>query len=57
MDSCIVVASDGESTVFQGTELETVWWLDENPSEEPRYVYVSAIADILTESQFLDLAS
>lgn len=57
MDNCIVVASDGKNTVFQGTELATVEWLDQNPSEEPRYVYVSATADILTESQFLDLAS
>jgi CRISPR/Cas system-associated protein Csm6 len=57
MDSCSVVASDGESTVFEGTELATVEWLEANPSEEPRYVYVSATADILPESQFLDLAS
>lgn len=57
MNSCTVVESDGKNTVFQGTELATVEWLDKNPSEEPRFVYVSATADILSESQFLDLVS
>jgi hypothetical protein len=52
-----VVNSSGTDTVFSGSTLQTIAWLEANPSVEPRFVYVSATADILTESQYLDLAT
>lgn len=53
----IVVAHDGETIVFTGTTEETVKWLEENIDFEPRWVYIGESADIITESQYLDLAS
>lgn len=57
VDLCIVVDSEGTDTVFDGSTDDTVRWLEENPSLKPRSVYIQKTADILTESQFLDLAT
>jgi hypothetical protein len=56
-DWCIVVNHEGDNPVFGGTTENTVKWLEENPSKEPRFVYIKATTCILTESQFLDLAT
>lgn len=56
MKNCIVVNPQGTDPIMEGVEEEVVNWLVLNPSDQPRYVYISATADILTESEFLDLA-
>jgi hypothetical protein len=53
----IVVNYPGTDTVFTGSAEETVKWLEANPSLTPRWVYVGETSDILTEPEFLDLAS
>jgi hypothetical protein len=57
LNTCIVVNAQGTDTVFKGTDEETVKFLEENSSENPRSVYVCETSDILTESQYLDLAT
>lgn len=57
MESCTVVNSQGTDTVFQGTSEETLKWLEANPSDLPRWIYITETGDILTESEYLDLAS
>lgn len=52
-----VVHNSGEHAIFNGTTEETVKWLEDNPSNEPRWVYTGETGDILTESEYLDLAS
>jgi hypothetical protein len=52
-----VVHPSGNFPVFQGSAEDAVKFLEENESENPRWVYVTATADILTESEFLDLAT
>lgn len=53
----IVVARDGETIIFTGTTEETVKWLEEHITFDARWVYIGESADIITESQYLDLAS
>lgn len=43
--------------IFNGTTEETVAWLEANPSVEPRWVCIGETGDLLTSSQYLDLAS
>ena len=43
--------------LFQGTTDETVEWLDENPVKTPLWVSIGETGDIMTSSQYLDLAT
>jgi hypothetical protein len=52
-DYCIVVGEDGSSSIVSGTQAEVVLWLKENPSNEPRGVYVCELSELMTEASFL----
>ncbi len=52
----VVLTADQQALYYGATEF-TVAWLEANPSDEPRWVYVGESADVLTESQYLDLAT
>jgi hypothetical protein len=52
-----IINSAGTYPVFLGPEDKAVEYLEENPSEQPRAVYIVKTGDIITESQFLDLAT
>lgn len=43
--------------LFNGTTEATVKWLEENPSTKPRWVFISKTLDVITDSEYLDLAS
>jgi hypothetical protein len=51
-----VVSNMNSALLFQGPSEATVKYLESNPSEEPRWVYIGASGDILTESEYLDLS-
>lgn len=57
MDSDDVVYTNGTRPVFNGTTEAAVRWLEKNHSDEPRWVYLGKTGDVLTESEYLDLAT
>lgn len=59
LDAVWVINPQGTETLFSGTEAQVVDFLEKNPKPygSPRGIYIVATADILDESQFLDLAT
>lgn len=52
------VASDDQNVMlFAAPTEEMVKWLEENRSEDPRTIFIGETGDIVSESQYLDLAT
>jgi hypothetical protein len=53
----IVVSPSGHDPVFSGSVEAAVEYLENNPSEQHRWVYIRDTTEILTEPEYLDLAT
>lgn len=51
------VIDNDSNVLFCGKTEDVVKWLEDNPSEEPRWVVIGKIMDSLTASEYLDLAT
>ena len=56
-DRIWVINYDGTAPLFCGLEGQVVEFLENNPSDIPRIIYITSTNDFLSESEFLDLAS
>lgn len=54
-DTVWIINPRGTDPVFLGPSSDALKYLEENPSEQPRGVYISNSGAIMTESEFLDL--